>query len=260
MARFHNDSGVSSQGWDNVATWYAGWVGKHGSIHHRQTILPALIELLAPRAGENILDVGCGPGVPAPHVAAAGARYTGIDRSTRLIGIARRHHGRCGRFVVADATRLGETPEVGRAAFDAATFVMSIQDIAPLDAALRSTAASLRETARIVIVMTHPCFRVPRQSGWGRDGERGLQFRRIDRYLSPLAVPMRSRSLRHRSTVSHHRPLEAYVNGLAAEGFAVDAIREIAVSEAIGGAPATKSERAAFREIPLFLAMRAARR
>jgi hypothetical protein len=37
----------------------------------------------------------------------------------------------------------------------------------------------------MVLLLTHPCFRVPRQSGWGWDEQRKLQYRRVDRYLTP---------------------------------------------------------------------------
>lgn len=259
MARSRNRRPVSSRSWDEVANWYAGWVGKHGSNYHRQVVIPAVLDLLAPREGERILDIGCGPGVLAPHIASAGALYTGIDKSRRLIDVARRHHGRSGRFLIGDATRLTAIPEVACAVHDAATFVLSIQDIAPLDGALRSTAQALKRTARIVIVMTHPCFRVPRQSGWGYDAGRRLQFRRIDRYLSALEVPMKEHAGGRGTTVSYHRPLSAYVDGLRGEGFAIDELREIAVED-VGAGPPGKAERAAFREIPMFLAMRTVRR
>ena len=64
--------------------------------------------------------------------------------------------------------------------------------------------------------MTHPCFRVPRQSGEGWDEQRKLLYRRVDRYLSPLAVPMKAYAGGRAATWSYHRPLEDYVNGLAA--------------------------------------------
>src|SRR5215211_8950028 len=67
--------------WDPIADWYVGWVGEEGSKHHRNVAVPALLELLDPRTGEHVLDVGCGPGVLAPPVADAGARYTGVDAS-----------------------------------------------------------------------------------------------------------------------------------------------------------------------------------
>src|SRR5688500_9850173 len=96
----------SSRSWDPVAAWYAGWVGANGSDHHRTLAIPALLDLLGPRRGEHILDLGCGPGVLAPHLARAHARYTGIDASPKLIAFARRHHAANGRFVLGDVTKL----------------------------------------------------------------------------------------------------------------------------------------------------------
>lgn len=182
---------AGSRSWDPVADWYAGWVGAEGSEHHRRLAIPALLELLRPAPGEHVLDVGCGPGVLAPHVTEAGARYTGVDASRKLVAFARRHHGAHGRFVVGDATRLREAPEIAEGAFDAAVFLLSIQDIDPLEDALHSAAWALKPGGRMVLLMTHPCFRVPQQSGWGWDAQRRLRYRRVDRYLTRLAVPMK---------------------------------------------------------------------
>lgn len=238
-----------------MADWYTGWVGAQGSDHHRRLAVPALLELLHPAAGERVLDVGCGPGVLAPHVAAAGARYTGVDASRKLIHFARRHHGAHGRFVVGDATRLAECDSLTADGFHAAAFLLSIQDIDPLEDALASAAWALREGGRMVLLMTHPCFRVPRQSGWGWDEGRRLQFRRVDSYLGRLSVPMKAHA-GGGATRSYHRPLAAYVNGLAACGLLVDHVREIArPSES-----QARAERRASREIPLFLALRAIKR
>lgn len=245
-----------SASWDPVADWYAGWVGAEGSEHHRRLAIPALLDLLRPAAGEQVLDVGCGPGVLAPHVAAAGARCTGVDASRRLIAFARRHHGAQGRFVVGDATRLRKVPGMAENGFDAAVFLLSIQDIDPLDEALRSAAWALRSGGRMVLLMTHPCFRIPRQSGWGWDAGRRLRYRRIDRYLTPLEVPMKAYG-RGGATRSYHRPLEAYVNGLAECGLLIDGVHEIPTFNTHPPGPRSRAERMAMREIPLFLGLRA---
>lgn len=88
-----------------MADWYTGWVGAEGSAHHRDVAIPAVLELLTPAAAERVLDVGCGPGVLAPHVAQAVTLYAGVDASARLIDFVRLHHGRHGRFLRADATQ-----------------------------------------------------------------------------------------------------------------------------------------------------------
>jgi SAM-dependent methyltransferase len=245
-----------SASWDPVADWYAGWVGAEGSEHHRRLAIPALLDLLRPAAGERVLDVGCGPGVLAPHIRSAGADYTGVDASRRLIAIARGHHGARGRFVVGDATRLRGVAGIAAEVFDAAVFLLSIQDIDPLEDALRSAAWALRPGGRVVMLMTHPCFRIPRQSGWGWDAGRRLRYRRIDRYLTRLAVPMKGYG-RGGATRSYHRPLGAYVNGLADCGLLVDGVHEIPTFKTHPPGPGSKAEKMAMREIPLFLGLRA---
>jgi SAM-dependent methyltransferase len=236
--------------WDGVAHWYDGWVGANGSEHHRQLAVPLALALLAPRRGERIVDVGCGQGVLAEAIARGGADYLGVDASPRLVEYARRRHPRA-RFAVGDARRLALT---GRG-FDAAVFLLSLQDMDPLDAVIAATADALAPRARITLVLTHPCFRIPRQSGWGDDPLRRLRYRRVDRYLTPLAVPWRfAFGERRARTVSFHRPLRDYVAALSSRGFAVDALEEIA------GLEHEPSPRPPGNpDIPLFLGLRARR-
>ena len=85
---------------------------------------------------------------------------------------------------------------------------------------------ALRPESRVVLLMTHPAFRQPRHSGWGYDEGRKLTYRRVDGYLSEMAVPMKSLG-GGLPTRSFHRPISAYVNALAAAGFATDAMVEI---------------------------------
>lgn len=80
-----------------------------------------LLELLAPRAGDRVLDLGCGTGLLCRRIAdrldpAAGGEAVGIDAAGRMIALARRKRGGSGcRFEAMAAERL-EFPD---AAFDA---------------------------------------------------------------------------------------------------------------------------------------------
>ena len=244
--------------WEPVASWYAGWVGPTGSHHHRAVAIPAVLDLLDLRPGEHVLDLGAGHGVLAPAVAAAGAAYTGVDLSETLIRAGRRAHGTRGRFLVGDARALPRLPSLRAGSFDAVVFLLSIQDMDPLPAVLTAAAWSLRPGGRLVILMTHPCFRVPRQSGWGWDARRKLRYRRIDRYLTPLAVPMKPYGGRRRGTTrSFHRPLHVYVNGLAAQGLLVDRLGEYPPPPVVIPAASLPAETPLNRDIPLFLGLRA---
>ncbi|MBZ0301070.1 MAG: class I SAM-dependent methyltransferase [Anaerolineae bacterium] len=241
-------------GWDPVADWYDGWVGPHGSHHHRKLAIPAVMSLLEPRPEVQILDVGCGQGVLAPHIADSGAVYTGVDISPKMIAAARRHHPSRGRFLRGDARHLNRVSALRPHHFDAAVFLLSIEDINPLEEVIASAAWALRPAGALVILMRHPCFRVPRQSGWGHDEGRKLRYRRVDSYLTPLSVPMKAyEHSRSGTTISFHRPLNQYVNALAAHGFAVDYLDELVTYEQ----GQNRAERRANEEFPLFLVLRA---
>lgn len=246
--------------WDPVASWYKRWVGKEGSEYHRKLAIPAAIDLLDLNSHESLLDVGCGTGIVS-HYLPKGVDYTGVDASPKLIAYARATYGADRRFVVGDARRLDRTPGIRAGEADAALFLLSIQDMGPLEQTLASVAWAVKETGRIVIVMLHPCFRVPRQSGWGWDEQRKLQYRRIDSYLSPMVVPVRPVAKGRRGAIkSFHAPLQDYVNGLSKHGFQIDRLVEIPAYPGIERrSPNAKAENRANREIPVYLGLRARR-
>jgi ubiquinone/menaquinone biosynthesis C-methylase UbiE len=245
-----------------VATWYDGWVGDRGSAYHRELAIPAALDLLDPRPGEEILDVGGGQGVLAQPLVEAGARVTVVDASAKLVAAAKRRHGRLrgARFLVGDARRLPAVAGLEPAAFDAATFVLSIQDMDPLEDVMRGVDWALRSESRVVLLMTHPAFRQPRHSGWGYDEGRKLTYRRIDGYLAEMAVPMKSLG-GGQPTRSFHRPISAYVNALADAGFATDGMLEIPdLPPDRRPGKAARGDARGNAEIPIFLGLRAVRR
>lgn len=247
-------------GWDAVATWYNGWMGEGGSHHHQKVAVPALLEMLQPQPHEHILDIGAGQGVLAPHIAKAGAKYTGVDVSPKLLEYARKHHGKHGRFIQADSANLQSNAFLEAGSFDAVIFLLSIQDMNPLEDVVQSAVWALKPHGRAILFMTHPAFRIPRQSGWGYDEGRKLQYRRVDRYITPLPVPMKSYVGQDSGvTISFHRPVSAYVNVLAEQGLLIDRMEEIPIGEHSLKPNRTRAEKLADAEIPLFLGLRARR-
>jgi len=249
---------TSKTSWDPLAAWYDGWVGQGGSQHHRELAIPAVMELLTPKPGENILDVGAGQGVLVPFIHDCGANYTGIEISEKLLSLAKSHHGDWGRFIKGDARYLSSMPQLQPEEFDAVVFLLSIQDMEPLDEIIESAAWTLKPLGRLVLLMTHPCFRIPRQSGWGWDEGRKLRFRRTDRYLTPLRVPLKvfpgkAEGVSH----SFHRPLQDYINSLAKHGLYVDRLVEIPTYKVSTSGARAKAENLSNKEIPLFLGLRA---
>lgn len=244
--------------WERVATWYDGWVGDRGSSYHQQLAIPAVLALLRPQPGERILDVGGGQGVLAPYLVEVGARPTVVDASAKLIAAAKRRHRsvKGARFVVGDARRLPAVAGLEAASFDAAVFLLSIQDMDPLEEVVRGIDWALGPTARVVMLMTHPAFRQPRHAGWGYDEGRRLTYRRVDAYLGEMAVPMKSLG-GGPPTRSFHRPISAYVNALADAGFVTDAMLELPdLPPDRRPGRAARGDARANAEIPIFLGLR----
>ena len=74
-----------------------------------------LIELLSPKKGERILDLGCGTGHLSQQISRSGAEVIGLDRSPAMIEQARKTYPNL-EFVVADAADF-EFPEPFDAVF-----------------------------------------------------------------------------------------------------------------------------------------------
>ena len=121
------------------------FVWKHGA---------SLVELLAPRPGERILDLGCGTGHLTAQIAEAGAEVIGIDASAAMIDEARRQFaGRPQlRFDVADARTFADAAElageIGR--FDAVFSNAVLHWVRPPEDAVRNIRRALRPGGRFV--------------------------------------------------------------------------------------------------------------
>lgn len=244
--------------WEKVGQWYGDLVGDQGHYYHRQVILPRLLPLLELEhySTPHLLDIACGQGVLArclpPHVA-----YTGVDASPALIKKAKQlaptvDH----RFITADVTRRGGLP---KGPFSHAVILLAIQNIATPAPLLRQVSRILEPQGSLIIICNHPCFRIPRHSSWGVDRERRIQYRRLDRYLSSLHIPIQahpSRGEESAATDSFHHPLSDYFEWLYGAGFAVDCLEEWCSDKQSEGGCAQMENRAR-QEFPLFLALRA---
>lgn len=248
-------------GWDAVAEWYDKLVGEKGSDYHKHVILPAALKMLDARAGESVIDVCCGQGVLAMPLLEAGvARYAGIDASRRLIESARvRVRDSRAVFTTADACVPGGWAD---ASYDAAACIMAVHDVPEILPLFRNVANALKPGARAVFVFMHPCFRIPKQSHWGWDGDQKIQFRRLDAYSTPTGIPIITHPGKggEQQTLFRHRPLAAVLTALGDAGLAVTACDELHShrrSQATG--PFSKAEHKAAEEFPLFIALKAVR-
>src|SRR5215217_5112300 len=139
--------------WGGVAKWYDDLVGDEGSEYQREVVLPGVIRLLAPAAGEAMLDIACGQGVLCRMLLDRGITMTGVDAARELVAAARQRSDRAITYHVGDARKLDFLPADH---FDAAACVLAIQNIHPIGGVFDGVARALKAGGRFVLAMTHP--------------------------------------------------------------------------------------------------------
>jgi SAM-dependent methyltransferase len=240
--------------WNQVGDWYASQVGEKGLFFHQTVILPVVKQWLRFGPGESVLDLGCGSGVLERQVP-ADVEYLGIDLSKKLISEAEsRKKVRSHNFRVHNMTR----PLDKKQLFSQAVMILSLQNVEAPDQAIQVAAEQLQPGGALIMVLNHPCFRIPRQSSWGVEEAKQLQYRRVDRYSTTLKIPVQMHPGQKNSptTWSFHWSLDALFGWLREAGFLVSELKELHSPKNSQGT-AARMENRAREEFPLFLAIKA---
>ena len=252
----YNKHMTKSTSWQPVAKWYNKLVGDKGQYYHQHVVIPGVLKLLSLDNNSRLLDIACGQGILGRSIPKEVA-YTGIDVATALIHEAQKldknpkHVYRSGD--------VSKPQSFGDDKFTHAAIILAIQNIEDIETTLTNIAKSLQTGGMCVMVLNHPAFRIPRQSSWGIDEANKLQYRKINRYLSPLKIPitMNPGLSTSASTWSFHQPISHYVSCLVSHGFMIDALEEWASDKESQAGKTSKMENHARAEIPLFMAIRA---
>ena len=210
--------------WEGAGQWYQALVEEETS-YQKNLILPNLLRLLSLQGGERILDLGCGTGFFSQAFFEHGARVIGVDLAPELIKLAKQRCSPEIKFYAAEASRL---PFIKDASVNIITLILALQNMEGVGEILKEGRRVLAKEGRIVMVLTHPCFRVPKGSSWGYDEAEKTQFRRIDYYLSEskIKVQMHPGEKPEECTLSLHRPLQFYFKALRKAGFCVSGLEE----------------------------------
>jgi SAM-dependent methyltransferase len=243
-----------STSWEKDSAWYRQSTQGAGNYFHEHVVIPGTRKLLELSSGSKLLDLGCGTGVLGRAIQ-KDVTYLGLDTAPSLIEQAQREDRSPNHtYTVSDVTR----PLSIDTDFTHAALILSLQNMKELFAVIQNASSHLTPDGRLVIILNHPCFRIPRQSSWGIDETNKLQYRRINRYLSPLEIPITMHPGKQNSTVtwSYHYPLGDYTAMLKTNGFVIDTLEEWASDKHSAGKSA-KMENRTRKEIPLFLAIRA---
>jgi len=119
----------------------AEYDAKHAFVYEKAR---GLVDLLAPNAGERILDLGCGTGALTAKIAARGAELLGVDRSEEMIAQARKKFPAL-RFETLDARELRFHAE-----FDAAFSNAVLHWIPEAEQVIARVARALKPRGRFV--------------------------------------------------------------------------------------------------------------
>ncbi len=247
-----------STSWQSSGKWYHQIVGKKGHYYHQTVVIPKTLKLLALKASQkdSLLDLAAGQGVLSRHLP-KGIFYSGVDAAKDLILSASQydrssdHH-----FICADVTK--KLP-LEKKDFSHASIILALQNIETPAKVMENASFHLKEKGKLLIVVNHPCFRIPRQTSWQIDANSQTRFRRIDRYLSPLTIPIQTHPSQGKDspqTWSFHHPLSSYFHWLKEAGFTILNLEEwCSDKKSEGKSSAAKMENRSRQEIPLFMAI-----
>lgn len=202
----------------------------------------------------KVLDLACGNGVLARSLSTR-VEYYGIDTAPSLVKEAQRaDRNPLHKYLIADVTKPLAIPND----FTHAAVILALQNIQNSQKVLGNASKYLIKNGVLVIVLNHPAFRIPRQSSWEIDEGRKIQYRRIDKYMGPMQIPINMNpSDKHSAvTISYHFPISAYSKMLKDAGFAIDVIEEWTSDKESEGR-AARMENRSRSEFPLFLAIKA---
>jgi ubiquinone/menaquinone biosynthesis C-methylase UbiE len=176
---------------DQYDRWFDTPVGR--LVRHYEAEL--LLELLNPRPGERILDVGCGTGIFTRDVLDRGALVTGIDLSVPMLTKARSRLAGSGfQGICADMCRL----PFADGCFDQVFSMTAIEFVADAGGAVAELHRVTRRGGRIVVTTLNsrsPWAEQRRQKGQnGHDLFQHIHFRSPEemRLLVPSTAVVRT--------------------------------------------------------------------
>ncbi len=243
---------MQNTSWENSSRWYKKIVGEEGHYFHQAVIFPKIKELIDLNKVRSVLDLACGQGVFERQIN-EGTEYVGVDISRSLIEEAKRKNKNLKHvFLTADVSKKLPLPENH---FDLAVIILALQNIRDFDEVIKNAATHLKSGGKFLVVLNHPVFRIPRQTSWGIDEKNKIQYRRIDRYMSEMEIPILTnpgKFEKSEKTWSFHRSLSKYSEELFKNGFLIEKINELVSDKKSTGGKARMENRAR-EEIPMFM-------
>ena len=168
--------------WNSART--RPWVTEQARIDHLLTeVTNAALIAAAPKAGENVLDIGCGTGTTTLRLTEAvgpGGKVLGVDISEQQLTLARQRVAAAGatnvELVLDDAARYGFAPE----AFDLGFTRFGVMFFADPIAAFKNIRRAMKPCGRLSLAV----FRSGPENPWATAAVAAI------RHLAPPPPPM----------------------------------------------------------------------
>jgi SAM-dependent methyltransferase len=187
------------------------WVGELASDpSYERVVTPLLLEIVAPRAEETYLDLGCGEGRVMRAMSALSCEVVGIDANERLAAMAR-------------PSLVSELPEipVRDASVDGVYCVLTLEHVADHVGVFGEAARVTRRGGIFGLVMNHPVWTAPGSTPIeDSDGE---TLWRPGEYFSDGSSEV---SAGEESLVFHHRTMASLLEGAASQGWSLERMVE----------------------------------
>jgi 2-polyprenyl-3-methyl-5-hydroxy-6-metoxy-1,4-benzoquinol methylase len=220
--------------WEAKATFWDARFGE-GNAFHKLLIEPAMDRLLALRPDEHILEVGCGNGAYARHLASRGVRVVATDLAETFLERARErtleHTDRIA-YRVLDATDPKALAELDGGRFDAVVSTMVLMDMPVLGPLFAALGRLLRPGGRFVFAVMHPCFNTTGaamvvEEDWNEEGAIDTRYAmKVTRYLGLRPAKGMGMIGEPEPHYYFHRPLHVLLGEAFRAGLVLDGLEE----------------------------------
>lgn len=223
--------------WDEIASFWDENMGE-GNAFHLKLVLPSTLKLLDIKAGDKILDAGCGNGQFARYLAELGHDVVAFDLSQKMIDIARaksKKHPTI-TYHALDLTDPKTAEILGENVFDKIACNMTLMDVPHMDKAFDVMHKLLNPGGVCVFSIMHPCFNAPgslRFMRWEVKGNESHTVKgvEISSYIEESTVMGAAMHGQPRAHYYFNRPLNQYMNQALRVGFNITGFDEPVFSE-----------------------------